>query len=793
MGCCILISAAILGTIPYFSLCLNDTKGGCAEPTRGRRFTVKSAIEGIEMGIGEFERNEEGKWLDHVIETARIQLARKREAEEKVKSEAIETQRELWDQVGAISSANGLEQLTDFIGYVNEMKRQKVSYTFIEELSRKYERLTSSPYFGRIDFIENGDGKAARYYIGISNLMDDNYDILVYDWRSPVASMFYDCQIGDAGYRCPAGMINGKLTLKRQYRISGGRIEYMFDSNLKIDDEILQEILGRSTDGRMNAIVGTIQKEQNRAIRNEEYKNLIVQGPAGSGKTSIALHRVAYLLYKHRDRITSQNMMIFSPNEIFNDYISNVLPQLGEENMLRTTFGEYMSASLGGDLKKEKYCDMMEYILSARDRPTYKQRIANIRYKTSLEFTDVLKRYVSYVEGMNRNFADIVFRGRLVISGKDLADLYYRDYRQMPLKRRLGRIRDRILFLLEPYKKERTEEIIDRLRESDVYIDQVEVAEKSIGIVKDELKYIYSEIDRITEFDPLGVYRELFETPGLLCAGADDGIEDIKAYTLENLECGQIYYEDQIPLLYLKCTLGDLPVTSSIKYVIIDEAQDYTPLQIEIFNLLFKSASITLLGDLDQSINPFMNVGSFEGVFHIFSRDNTCMINLTKSYRSTEEITGFSRMLLKEKVVGETVARHGDEPLVLGFSNEGEISARVLEDIKKYTGIGYKSIGIITRTKKEAARAYGLLKDQARIREITGDGDEYISGTVIIPGYLAKGLEFDVVIVYDEGNGNYRCGDERRLLYTVCSRALHVLCVYYSGECTPLLKGARLN
>ncbi|MDF2884099.1 MAG: hypothetical protein K0R54_4665, partial [Clostridiaceae bacterium] len=271
------------------------------------------------MNRNDIEWKVENQWLQQVLKEARRQYEEKRDMKEKFKKNALETQRQLWQDVGSLSISNGLEQIVDFMEFIDAMKIQKRRHEFTAKIQEKYEKMLYSPYFGRIDFLENGDRKPEKYYIGNSNLADDNYDFLIYDWRAPVSSMFYDYEIGKANYKCPEGIIQGEITLKRQYKISNGEIQYMFDSNLNIDDEILQDILSKSADSKMKAIVTTIQREQNRVIRNEEYRNLIVQGPAGSGKTSIALHRIAYLLYKHRDKITSKNIVIFSPNEIFND------------------------------------------------------------------------------------------------------------------------------------------------------------------------------------------------------------------------------------------------------------------------------------------------------------------------------------------------------------------------------------------------------------------------------------------------------------------------------------------
>jgi DNA helicase II / ATP-dependent DNA helicase PcrA len=731
------------------------------------------------MNINDFEWKMEKEWLQKVLKEAQKQLDEKLDYKDRFKKDALETQRELWQELGSVSITNGLEQIVSFMGFMDRMKAQKRKHEITRGLQEKYERIVQSPYFGRIDFHEKGEDKAEKYYIGISNLINDDYDFLIYDWRAPASSMFYDYETGEASYKCPEGIIEGDITLKRQYKINKGKIEYMFDSNLKIDDEILQELLGKSTDSKMKAIVTTIQREQNRVIRNEEYKNLIVQGPAGSGKTSIALHRIAFLLYKHREKITPQNIVIFSPNEIFNDYISNVLPQLGEDNMYQTTFKEYMHEALGSRLIKEDSSDMMEYILNSKGEPGYEKRIRNIKYKSSLEFVDALKQYATYVEKKDRNFRSIIFRDKLIISSEALKELYYKDYINLPLKRRLDKIRERIFFLLRPYEKERINEIYDELWNTGSYIDKTEVTEKSIAAVRAETRDIYSEINRITNFDLMDIYRKLFNKLD----------PEIKSYTLGNLQVQKLNYEDQPALLYLKGVLGDLPKTSEIKYVIIDEAQDYTPLQYEIFYQLFGHASITMLGDLNQSINPFMNVGDYNNISHIFPKDNTCIINLTKSYRSTMEITKFARRLLNKEITDEYVERRGDKPIVLGFPEDKSIKERILKDIKMYKEEGFKSIGIITRTIKEADMVYSFLKDKVEVKAIMKDDDEYINGTLVIPAYLAKGLEFDVVLIYNAGNENYSCEEERLLFYTACTRALHKLCVYYSGKLTPLLNG----
>ena len=470
-----------------------------------------------------------------------------------------------------------------------------------------------------------------------------------------------------------------------------------------------------------------------------------------------------------------------------------MLPQLGEDNMCQTTFKEYMHKALGNEIIKEEYCEMMEYILSSKNEDNYNERIKSIKFKSSKQFLNILKEYVIYLEKMNRDFKDIIFKGALIISSKEIQELYFKDYVNLPLKRRLEKLRDRILYLLEPYEKNRVGEVAEDIKNYGSQNDETEILKQSKSVVKNEIKSIYSEIYRMTDFNIIDIYKELFENlesfSNLIISEYDDEyINEVKFYTLEMIKSKKFNYEDQHALLYLKGALGDILKISEIKYVIIDEAQDYTPLQYEILYKLLNNASITILGDLNQSINPFMNLGSYTNILDIFPKDETCIINLTKSYRSTIEITEFSKKLLSNNVNYECVARRGDKPIVLGFSDENNIKEQLLKDIKTYKEKGYKSIGIITKTIKEAQDVHNFLKDKVKVNALLNDEDEYVNDTLVIPAFLAKGLEFDVVLIYNAGDENYDCEKERLLLYTACTRALHILRIYYLGKCTKLIK-----
>lgn len=461
--------------------------------------------------------------------------------------------------------------------------------------------------------------------------------------------------------------------------------------------------------------------------------------------------------------------------------------------MYQTTFKDYMHKELGHEFKKESPSEMMEYILSSNEKLTYQDRIKNIKFKTSVEFVEILKQYISYVETVDRSFKDIVVRGKLIISSEDIKTLFFNDYSNLPIKRRLEKIKSRIIFLIEPYEQSWIDEIYEELFKSGDFIQKEEIIEKSTLIVKENLRDVYDSIYKMTEFNLIEIYKDLFKNLNTFLNEInveydDNFINHIKTYTIDNLNAKILNYEDQVALLYLKGALGDIPTTSQIKYVIIDEAQDYTPLQYEIFYQLFKSANMTILGDINQSINPFMNVGNYNNIYNI-SQNDTCIINLTKSYRSTMEITNFSRNLLSENIDDECVERHGDEPTIVSFSDKLSMNEKLVEDIKSYSKKSFKSIGIITKTARETKVLYNFLKENnIDVSSIEKDDDYYTNGVTVIPSYLAKGLEFDVVFIYDASNKNYNSEDERLLLYTCCTRALHVLNVYHLGEITDLLK-----
>lgn len=678
----------------------------------------------------------------------------------------------------------------------------------IHRRQMQFEKMASSPYFGRIDFVEDqprGPADPEAIYIGIAALADpDTGELRIYDWRSPIAGMFYDYGRGPARYNCPAGEITGTITLKRQYKISEGRMEYMFDSDIKIDDQVLQEILGKSSDSKMRAIVTSIQREQNQAIRAEGHGLLMVQGPAGSGKTSIALHRGAYLLYRERDSLTSKNILILSPNRIFSDYISGVLPELGEENVLQTTFDDYV-ASIGGSIPAqiEDRNTQLEELLGDSETGAKEAQKAAIRYKSSPQFAAIIENYIAVLEtDLAEGFQDLNILGQTIFTREEWEKLLLHELAYLPLAKRLKQIRRLIQVRLRP--------LVHRLRrEKELAIANSgeEVNEKDIKALariaaRQELEPFLDRLSQLTELHPLTLYTRLFEDGDLWLrlnqkskTTAPEDWESIRTYTLKRLNAETIPYEDSLPFLYFHGMLEGFPVKTGIRHLIIDEAQDYTLLQYKILRAIFPRCYWTILGDPAQAIHPYLQTVGFQELSQVISVPNPLWIQLRRSYRSTREIQLFSRALLPGAQPVELIHRNGPLPQLIRLEQSEAASRTITEAMAKaiaktlfeLENEGWRSMAVICKTLGETKAAHEQLRKYTGIHLVTQDTSKFERGKIIIPSYLAKGLEFDAVLVADASAPAYHRETERNLFYTVCTRAQHRLILFYSGELSPFV------
>ncbi|QDR80722.1 HelD family protein [Sporomusa termitida] len=696
------------------------------------------------------------------------------------------TLRDYWKSGGGNS--------TDEAQFIETMDRQRALSTHIHYSARHLHKMLKSPYFGRIDFTETDERRPEMIYIGIGSLSDkETGSFLIYDWRAPVASMFYDYGQGAAAYHCPAGTITGVISLKRQFKIVNGQIEYMFDSDLKIDDEILQQLLSKSADDKMHTIVNSIQREQNQIIRDQAHRVLFVEGPAGSGKTSAALHRVAFLLYQDRAGLTSQNVLILSPNHIFGDYISSVLPEIGEENVVQMTFQDYVARSAAEmPVQFEARTTYLEYMLTPNPDP---KRVANIRFKSSEFFCQALLRYLDRLASDRvDNYPAITVRGETIFYQDEWRHYYTGSFAMMPPVLRLEKIKTII--------QKRLSEVIQRIRQEkieEIIIAGEEINEKVIKALariqtRDELRATTDQLEQLTTLDVLNEYKQLFKHNRLL---TETGLaipadwEIIQKQTCAFLQKGLLPYEDIPPFLYFQGILQGFPAKPDIKHVIIDEAQDYTSFQYKILAQLFPNCSWTIVGDPAQAVQPYLMTASFKEASTSIGVENTLLFRLTKSYRSTREIQALCQALLPDAGEVFSVNRSGPLPVIVQVQQSREQTAVIASTIQAMLDQGWRSIGVITKTAAQAMTVYPTIDHTVRPSLVTKEDDEFYRGVVVMPAYLAKGLEFDAVLVVNADDINYSHDQDRHILYTICTRALHRLVLYYTDTPSPFI--ARLD
>lgn len=663
----------------------------------------------------------------------------------------------------------------------------------IHKQLKTLEKLQYSPYFGRIDFKEEGE-EAEAIYIGITSFMDHNEEnFLIYDWRAPISSVYYDYSPGAAAYMTPEGNIDGELLLKRQFLIRDGKILNLFDTGVTIGDELLLEVLGTNANSMMKSIVATIQKEQNQIIRNETSKYLIVQGVAGSGKTSAALQRVAFLLYRHRNTLKSDNIMLFSPNPLFNSYVSTVLPELGEENMQQTTWHEYIISRVGKSFEVEDPFSQLETLLSEDDEQSHKLRLASIQYKSSLKFKDKLNAYIEGLAIKGIAFKDISFRKKVLISKEELERKFYEADEHVTIPNRMQLLKEWIQSEMRKHAKaERKQSWVDEemmLLDKEDYLNAFKAAEKKNSdldefayfdkeeivlrrlIVNKRFKSIYKGIKNLRFIDYSKIYKNAFSflQPEEL---SDTEWNRIATETSENLKKGLLWNEDATPFAYLKDKLEGKKASTSIRQVFVDEAQDYSAFQISYIKELFPYSKMTFLGDLNQAIfahgnDEFLRDGNEEDV---------AKITLTKSYRSTKEIIEFTKSLTHNGDEIEPFNRHGNKPIIKEAPDQGMILANLKGDLQTLKEAGHKTIAVICKTQKESTEVFNTLKGTSAVRLLEKGTISYEKGISVVPAYLAKGIEFDAVILYN--SSVYVNELEKELFYTACTRAMHELYVY---------------
>ncbi len=602
----------------------------------------------------------------------------------------------------------------------------------------KLQKLMLSPYFGRIDFTSGESLNEEVFYIGIYGFLDpESSDHIIFDWRAPISSIFYDFEIGPAYYTAPNGIIEGALNLKRQYRIRQSQMDYMIESSLNIGDDILQKELSQNSDEKMKNIVTTIQREQNKIIRNEAAKILIIQGVAGSGKTSIALHRVAFLLYRYKQTLTSNNILIISPNKVFGSYISNVLPELGEENILESGFDDIALSILDKKFRYQTFSEQVEDLLETESA----EAVARIKLKATNHFVEQLKSYLEYADDHYFDPADLKI-GPFSISKSNLL-LSYRSLRRLPIKQRLKKIADD---LIEKYRMDYGERP-----------DSHSVSQLRASILK---MFRYPQA--------VSLYQNFYHFIN-------------QANLFQFHQKNTFEFCDVYPYIYVKLYFdGAAQDYKSIQHLLVDEMQDYTPIQYAVLAKLF-SCKMTILGDSHQSVNPYSS--STADKIKPYFKDCDCA-ELSKSYRSTIEITRFAQGIQENKNL-IPIERHGDIPSVSVCNSQMDQLNKILDLIRLFEQSGYRSLGIICKSQKQANELYESMKT---VREdvllLNFTSSEFREGIVISSAHMSKGLEYDQVIVPDVSDDHYSTEMDRSLLYIACTRAMHKLNLTYYGKKT---------
>lgn len=584
-------------------------------------------------------------------------------------------------------------------------------------------RIQNKPYFGSIRFKEEGSEEEDNIYIGITHV-EDKLDYYVHDWRSPICSMFYDYETGPASYKAPSGIIKGNIIKKRQYIIEDAELKHIFDNDLNISDSLLQEVLAEESSDKMKNIVNTIQEEQNKVIRNTEDKNLIVEGIAGSGKTSVALHRIAFLLYRIPN-LTSSNVVVFTPNKVFSEYISNVLPELGEDNAYDMTFYDLLCQNINEYKDIENFTDFISRY--------YKGNVDNydiIKYKQSDEIIKDINNYINNLLSTIKFNNKLEYDNFIEIDTEELNNMLNYKYNRFPLFERIKEMSKRIAS------------------------NNYEGSTKNASSIEKKLKELLN-----IKLDLKDIFNNFYQSE---YSKYKDKVND-----------KYLYYEDACIFLYIKSLLVGFNTNHVIKEIVIDEAQDYNKLQYLIIKKTFKTSNYTILGDTNQTINPYYKYDSLEELTSIF--ESSKYITLTKTYRSTGKIIDYTNKILG---LNHVTAIRNDKASDIIFRNN-ITKNDFLTDINNLKTIS-KSIAIITKNDKEAEKVYNVLKDDLDIMLIDGFG-HIKRDLVVVPSYVAKGLEFDSVIIYTDEDNKYQEKD-KYLFYVACTRAQHNLIIYNNSK-----------
>lgn len=707
----------------------------------------------------------------------------------------------------------------DFDDYADDFMKAALREKFSQRI-KNLKMVRQKPYFARVDFVENGETMRDAFYLGKVMVTDHNtLEQIVIDWRAPIADLYYEGRLGEASYNCPAGNIKGEIKLKRQYFFNENGLENVMDIDITTNDEMLQPFLSANSDTRLKNIIATIQAEQNKIIRADMWQPLIVQGVAGSGKTTIALHRIAYLIYNYDKKFFPEEFLIIAPNKFFLNYISNVLPDLGVDRVGQSTYEEIAFEVIGSTFEIEEPNKKLARIIDNNKTEKEKEFCKTIeeasRFKSSIRYKNVLDEYIYEIEKRVLPTEDFTIGKYTFMSSKDVAHLFYREYNNLPICRRIEEIskhiKNTVLMrsgeILKDIEEERDykvakikrEEENEEIRYSLIRAEYEEADKLMKEVTKDVKKRIqkYFGVQKILE--PIKYYAEFIEHYLEQFAEGRIPKEQIK-YIIdsfrESRRKGKIEMEDIAPLMYIKYMVHGIKTKFELKHIVIDEAQDFSEFQFYIFKKIVKSSSLTILGDLAQGIYYYRGTENWQKTMSIVFDEQIepQYLTLKKTYRTTEEIMNVANKVISHLVeklkcsLGEPVMKNGAPVTIKEFENRDEMVKRIRERLDEFKENGLKNIALICKTVEDCEKLKKEL-DIDEIHVISDSDSEYAGGISIVPSYLSKGLEFDSVIITDADVNNYSKSEvDTKLLYVCITRAMSILDIYHVEPLTELLK-----
>jgi DNA helicase II / ATP-dependent DNA helicase PcrA len=708
-----------------------------------------------------------------------------------------------------------LDSSESSLSYINILTNAQYLELAQSELER-LESVIGKPYFSRINFTSSGDQKEEILYIGKASLFDNvNQMPIIVDWRSPIASVYYDGRLGDVSYEAYGETQSGYLSLKRQYEIENGFLKEIRDIDLTTHDELLQKSLSGKADNRLTEIVATIQNEQNEVIRASLKHPIIVQGAAGSGKTTIALHRISYFLYSFGYRFPSEKLMILAPNRLFIDYISAVLPELGVNKINQTTFIDFMKKCLGGKIKLFSPNSKLIKLIESNEKSKTIQWVSS--YKGSLEFKDLIDRFVYDIELSLAPTEDFIVEKSLLLKGKKLKRLFLKEYTYLPIYKRIDKIKNLLTSDLRIKKKIMLSKIVTKYdtvldkalfttkmeeeKRKQKVVNVMDLKEQRILKIEKESKVaVKNYMKPFVKKDIFTLYKELMTSDELLRKYSGT-LSDKQCKMLSNY-CQKIFdknayeMEDLAPLFYLKAKLEGIEEEYKMKSIFIDEAQDYSYFQFASLKEGFETELFTIVGDLAQGIHSYRGLNSWEPLINeIFPNANYQA--LQKSYRTTVEIMHLANDILsimnKDLPKVEPVIRHGEKPRFTKIdpTNLQQVQEILEHDIQSLKKEELNSIAIIGRTDRESQRIHKMLENSKLPIQLLEEKQDMKKGNVVIlPSYLSKGLEFDAVLIVCLEETYSTEEIDIKLLYVAMTRPMHRLYLYGSKPSNLLLDKA---